>query len=326
MLTRREYTAAQARAAGMIRAAGIPITDEEAGRVEVADFGLSRLDQEGAQILTLAATDRIAVKIIVLFAGQTLPEHWHPRVGDDPGKEETVRVVRGVLRCYVPGADTVRAGSAPKGKQDAYTARQEHLLGPGGQITLHPGTKHWFQAGAGRRRNVQLLDRRPRYPRPIHRPEGRESHEDCTQRGAKRMRNERIVASIVLLAVAMPAQADPMVFPGATWEEATPESQGVNSVKLKAAVDYLREHSGSNGVNRLVVVRYGRLIWKGPEADRRQRVWSVTKAFTSTAHGLLMEDGKCTLDTLARDYNPKDLAEHYPTVTLRHLATMTFRL
>jgi CubicO group peptidase (beta-lactamase class C family) len=36
-----------------------------------------------------------------------------------------------------------------------------------------------------------------------------------------------------------------------------------------------------------------------------------------------MEDGKGTLDTLARDYNPKDLAEHYPTVTLRHLATMT---
>jgi CubicO group peptidase (beta-lactamase class C family) len=64
------------------------------------------------------------------------------------------------------------------------------------------------------------------------------------------------------------------------------------------------------------------MIWKGPEADRRQRVWSVTKAFTSTAHGLLIDDGKCTLDTLAKDYNSK-LAQHYPTVTLRHLATMT---
>ena len=65
------------------------------------------------------------------------------------------------------------------------------------------------------------------------------------------------------------------------------------------------------------------MIWRGPEADRRQPVWSVTKAFTSTAHGLLIEDGKCTLDTLAADYNPKHLAEHYRRVTLRHLATMT---
>jgi CubicO group peptidase (beta-lactamase class C family) len=87
-------------------------------------------------------------------------------------------------------------------------------------------------------------------------------------------------------------------------------------------VDYLEQHSGSDGVKRLVIIRNGRMIWRGPEADRQQRVWSVTKAFTSTAHGLLIEDGKCTLDTLAKDINPQ-LAEHYPEVTLRHLATMT---
>jgi D-lyxose ketol-isomerase len=149
MLNRKQYETAKVRAADMIRDASIPMRDEEAGRVEVADFGLSRLDTEGAQILTLVATDRIAAKIIVLFEGQTLPEHWHPRVGDDPGKEETIRVVRGTLRCYIPGADTLREGFVPEGKQDVYTARQELLLGPGGQITLAPGTKHWFQAGAG---------------------------------------------------------------------------------------------------------------------------------------------------------------------------------
>jgi D-lyxose ketol-isomerase len=147
MLTRKEYRAAQERAVALIRAAGLAITDEEAGRVEVADFGLGRLDREGAQILTWVATDRIAVKIIALGAGQTLPEHWHPRVGDDPGKEETVRVVHGVLRCYMPGADTMREGSVPEGKDHVYTVRHEVLLGPGGQVTLQPGTKHWFQAG-----------------------------------------------------------------------------------------------------------------------------------------------------------------------------------
>ncbi len=116
--------------------------------------------------------------------------------------------------------------------------------------------------------------------------------------------------------------ADSVAFPGADWEETAPEAQGVHSAKLKSAVEFLKNNTPRDGVKRLVVVRNGRIIWKGDQAERRQRVWSVTKAFTSTAHGLLIDDGKCTLETLAKDYNPK-LAKHYPAVTLRHLATMT---
>ena len=147
MLTREEFEAAQARGVDMIRASGIHITDEEAERVEVADFGLSRLDIEGAQILTLVAAGRIAVKVVALFANQTLPEHWHPPVGDDPGKEETERVVWGAVRFYIPGDDNMREGFVPAGKEDVYTLRHEVILEPGGQITVEPGTKHWLQAG-----------------------------------------------------------------------------------------------------------------------------------------------------------------------------------
>jgi CubicO group peptidase (beta-lactamase class C family) len=135
-----------------------------------------------------------------------------------------------------------------------------------------------------------------------------------------------IYASVVLFLVAMCSQAArpaETVFPGAAWQQATPESQSVDSAKLQAAADYLREHSGRNGVKRLIIVRNGRVIWKGSEVNRRQRVWSVTKAFTSAAQGLLIEDGKCTLNTLAWRYNPKDLAKYYSTVTLRDFATMT---
>jgi D-lyxose ketol-isomerase len=147
MLTREEFEAAQTRAAAMIRASGIHITDDEAEKVEVADFGLSRLDVEGAQILTLVAAGRIAVKVVALFANQTLPEHWHPPVGDDPGKEETERVVWGAVRFYVPGDDNMHEGFVPAGQEDVYTMRHEVILTPGGQITVEPGTKHWFQAG-----------------------------------------------------------------------------------------------------------------------------------------------------------------------------------
>ncbi len=146
MITRAEFAAAQARAADMIRTSGIHITDDEAKRVEVADFGLGHLDVEGAQILTFVDADRIAVKVVALFANQTLPEHWHPPVGDDPGKEETVRVVSGAVRFYIPGDDTMREGLVPAGQENVYSARHELILKPGGQITLEPGTKHWFQA------------------------------------------------------------------------------------------------------------------------------------------------------------------------------------
>jgi D-lyxose ketol-isomerase len=147
MLTKPEYAAAQSRAAAMIRESGISITDEEAKKVEVADFGLGRLDVEGAQILTLVTTDRIAVKVVALFPHQTLPEHWHPPVGEDPGKEETVRVVSGIVRIYIPGDDSMKEGFVPAGQEDAYTMRRELILKPSGQVTLQPGTKHWFQAG-----------------------------------------------------------------------------------------------------------------------------------------------------------------------------------
>jgi CubicO group peptidase (beta-lactamase class C family) len=131
-----------------------------------------------------------------------------------------------------------------------------------------------------------------------------------------------VVCTATLGAIADEKAAERMVFPGEDWEDAKPESQGIHSDKLEAAVQYLEDHAGADGVKRLVVIRNGRMIWKGPEADKQQRIWSVSKAFTSTAHGLLIEDGKCTLDTRAKDFSPR-LAEHYPTVTLRHLATMT---
>ncbi len=79
------------------------------------------------------------------------------------------------------------------------------------------------------------------------------------------------------------AIADDMIFPGKAWEQTSLQSQGVDSAKLKEAVAWLEQNLPHDGVKRLVIVRNGRMIWKGDEADRRQRVWSVTKAFTSTA-------------------------------------------
>ena len=145
MITRAEKAEAQRHAAEMIRRAGITITDAEANSIEVVDFGLSNLDREGVQVLTLVQTERISVKVLVLLPNQTEPEHWHPPVGNDPGKEETVRIIAGTVYFYIPGEDTFKKGFIVEGKDDCYTMRKEVVMQPSDQITLASGKKHWFQ-------------------------------------------------------------------------------------------------------------------------------------------------------------------------------------
>ena len=87
MITREEYKAAQLKAARLINQTGIFLRKEELNKISVADFGLSDLDKFGAQILTLVDTQMIAAKLIAMVPHQTLPEHWHPRIGEYAGKE-----------------------------------------------------------------------------------------------------------------------------------------------------------------------------------------------------------------------------------------------
>jgi D-lyxose ketol-isomerase len=148
MITKAQQRNAQMRAAEMIRAAGIHITDQEAQSIEVVDFGLSNLEKEGVQVLTLVQTERISIKVLVLFPNQTEPEHWHPPVGDDPGKEETIRVISGTVYFYIPGEDTFKKGFIVASKEDFYSMRNESVMQSCDQITLQPGEKHWFQAKA----------------------------------------------------------------------------------------------------------------------------------------------------------------------------------
>ena len=118
------------------------------------------------------------------------------------------------------------------------------------------------------------------------------------------------------------AASPKMTFPEEHWQETKPEAQGVDSTKLNAAVSYLKDNSGSDGVKELVIICNGIMIWKGTDIDKMHGVWSLTKSFTSTVLGLLIDDDKAALDTLAKDYLPS-MAKVYPDITLRHFTTMT---
>ena len=116
MITKSEKSKIQKRVAEMIRNAGIHICDDEISAIEVVDFGLSRVETEGVEVFTMVNTDRLAAKILVLLPNQTEPEHWHPKVGDDPGKQETIRHIWGDLRFYVDGDDNMKEGFIIHGK------------------------------------------------------------------------------------------------------------------------------------------------------------------------------------------------------------------
>ena len=119
---------ARDRAADMLADAGIVLTPLEREQIEVADFGLGRLDEVGLQIVVYVNTDRVCAKELVLFPKQHCPEHRHPPVDAEPGKEETFRVRLGVVHLHVEGAGDI-------------------VLGPGEQYTIPPNTLHSFEAG-----------------------------------------------------------------------------------------------------------------------------------------------------------------------------------
>ncbi len=147
MIKLEEFNMVCQQSIDMIESAGLLLTQEDKKKITAADFGLSQLKKEGVQILTMFETDRIAGKILVLLPYQTEPEHWHPSVGNDPGKEEVIRAISGDLYFYIPGENNIKRGFIVQGKDDCYTMRNEVVMDPGDQLVLPAGTKHWFQAG-----------------------------------------------------------------------------------------------------------------------------------------------------------------------------------
>jgi D-lyxose ketol-isomerase len=119
---------ARERTAAMLAEAGIALTPVEHEGIEVADFGLGRLEEIGLQLVVYVNTERVCAKELVLFPRQTCPEHRHPPVDGTPGKEETFRCRRGTVHLHVEGEGEI-------------------VLRPGEQFTILPDTLHWFQAG-----------------------------------------------------------------------------------------------------------------------------------------------------------------------------------
>jgi D-lyxose ketol-isomerase len=148
LITQEQYEIARRRIVELLNLSGVIVRSDEVDRMEVTDLNLGEFEQCGIQIVTLVDTDKIGVKLIVLFPNQVVPEHIHPAQGKYPGKEETIRCAWGELYLYGPGEPTPNLkGHPPQQRLQTYNVWHEYILHPGDQVTFQPGTAHWFQAG-----------------------------------------------------------------------------------------------------------------------------------------------------------------------------------
>ncbi|MEM9525283.1 MAG: serine hydrolase [Bacteroidota bacterium] len=119
-----------------------------------------------------------------------------------------------------------------------------------------------------------------------------------------------------------PAPLPPLQFPTTGWATAQPAELGVDPVVLDSALVFLASHCKEDGLEEVMVIRNGYLLWAGDSIDKVHDIWSCTKSFTSTAVGLMAEEGILQLDQRVAEHEPS-LAEQYPEATYRHFLTMT---
>jgi D-lyxose ketol-isomerase len=148
MLDKKQFESARSRALTYFEKAGIILTDEEKQSIEIADFGISDLERIGLEVLVYVNTSKVCAKELIMFPGQTCPEHIHPTKNGISGKEETFRCRWGKVYLYIKGEKNCIPKLAGLENHSEYlNADHEIVLNPGEQYTLLPDTWHWFRAG-----------------------------------------------------------------------------------------------------------------------------------------------------------------------------------
>ncbi len=144
----------------LLAKSGFAITPEELEKLAASDFGLGHLETEGLAFIDILRSERLRVTLLILLPDQTLPQHVHPPYKKETGKEETLRVLYGQTKVYIPDDNNNNADvRIPHGKDAYYTARKEIALLPGQQFTVKPNIEHWFQAGPNGAVNICFQNR-----------------------------------------------------------------------------------------------------------------------------------------------------------------------
>ena len=135
------------------------------------------------------------------------------------------------------------------------------------------------------------------------------------------------LARLVSLIVAVAFAGSSPLHAAQPLARATPESQGVPS---RAVVEWVRAMDAQGGFNGFVLLRHGRTIaegwWSPCETNGLHMLYSLSKSFTSTAIGMLADEGKLDLDEriadLFPDKMPPDPSRNLLEMRVRDLLSM----
>ncbi len=108
----------------------------------------------------------------------------------------------------------------------------------------------------------------------------------------------------------------------------SPESQGVSSKQIRQFI--AAANASGIGWHSFMLLRHGNVIaegwWKPFAPEFKHTLYSLSKSFTSTAIGLLVKDGKLSIEDKVIAFFPDDLPdtmdEHLQQMKVKHLLTM----
>lgn len=127
----------------------------------------------------------------------------------------------------------------------------------------------------------------------------------------------------LLLSCSSPVKEEShVVYPTDTWDTAEPSDFDINERLMLDALTYLESKSFEDGIEEVLIIKDGVVIYQGDSVKRSHNIWSCSKSFTSSIVGILVDRGIITLDDKVADYD-KDLKEFYLDATFRHFVTMT---
>ena len=138
-----------------------------------------------------------------------------------------------------------------------------------------------------------------------------------------------LVNCIAILILAVPSWAQ-TYSPKHGWRATTPEQQGMDSDKLREALDYIQQRGLA--IHSMLIVRNGYLVLEVyfyPYNDKEVHdVASVTKGITSTLVGIAIEEGKIksVREPVLKFFSENPVAHNEASkqrLTLEHLLTMT---
>jgi CubicO group peptidase (beta-lactamase class C family) len=130
----------------------------------------------------------------------------------------------------------------------------------------------------------------------------------------------------------LPQHSNP-VWPSPDWKEASPESQGMSSEKLKKVEDYAFSLTGTEEERKgirsdgLVIIRNGHIVYEKYgrtfTKDTPHLIWSVTKSIVNTLYGIAERKGQISLNDPASKYIPSLNIPSHKDILLKDFMTMT---